>query len=140
MNLFVYGTLRNLRVWDAVTENCRNTIPGTVSGWKLLRVKNKDYPGLIPGDSAVGGLLILNISQIDLARLDRFEGDQYTRVVCVVESEGKKYPSEIYAFRGDRIHELSDKPWNYEDLNEEQIDRLIEGFPSSGDSRTDIHQ
>ena len=83
-----------------------------VNGFQRLNVKNEQYPGLIKGNDIVDGVIYFNLTVVDLARLDRFEGELYRREeVEVVCEDGEKVPAFVYIIR-DVYRGILDGPWS----------------------------
>lgn len=100
-SLFVYGSLMAPEVIRAVIGRVPASCPAVLSGYVRHPVRNQAYPGLIPcqrqqsmddddvqGDmesSSTTGLLYKDLSDLEICRLDRFEGDEYSRTTVQVE-------------------------------------------------------
>ena len=82
MNVFTYGSLMYPRVWELVVSGHYRSLRGTVRGFERRRISGEVYPALVRGapESAVEGVLYLDVSAADVAALDRFEGEPYARV------------------------------------------------------------
>ena len=65
------------------THNLRIT-PAILSGYRRHRVKNADYPAILPhhpeSEGEVRGTCVTGLTDADVWRLDIFEGDEYERV------------------------------------------------------------
>ena len=83
MNLFVYGTLLDPWIRRRVLgRNHRLVIQQAVlRGHRIMRIRAKPYPNAqrCPGSHAQGQMLC-GLSPSLLARLDAYEGDEYTRI------------------------------------------------------------
>ncbi len=101
--LFVYGTL-------APGEENAHIMDGMVGEWRKASVRGKrhnkgwgtakGFPGFIPdnsGDIVNGLLFISNDLPAHWARLDKFEGDNYQRVLIkAVMDNGEIIEAQIY--------------------------------------------
>jgi gamma-glutamylcyclotransferase (GGCT)/AIG2-like uncharacterized protein YtfP len=100
------------------------TRPATLPGYEIRRVKNAVYPGIIrlapysqpstlnSQPSSVPGLLYHNLDPESLARLDRFEGEDYRRLeVEVTTNEGHPLTAETYVIPPEHGHLLTDDFW-----------------------------
>jgi gamma-glutamylcyclotransferase (GGCT)/AIG2-like uncharacterized protein YtfP len=107
LRIFVYGTLAPGRS----NEHVLSGIPGAwQKGWvrgRLLQEgwgAKQGYPGLVIDDTAgkVEGFVLSSDALADeWARLDKFEGGQYDRVITQVELEdGKVAQAFIYQLNG----------------------------------------
>ncbi|SPO30363.1 uncharacterized protein UTRI_05827 [Ustilago trichophora] len=92
-SLFFYGTLVHPRILSRVIGNdgphlrIQNAV---LDGAQLYHVRGQEYPGLLRVPSsrssinAVKGTLVSGLTRSDLACLDAFEGDEYTRLLISV--------------------------------------------------------
>jgi gamma-glutamylcyclotransferase (GGCT)/AIG2-like uncharacterized protein YtfP len=113
-NVFTYGSLMFAEVWSRVVTGRYRSVDGTLRDHARHAVRDQDYPGMIELPGAVTeGLVYFDVSDEDLERLDRFEGDDYRRaVVTVVGIDGVTYPCGTYLYLP---HErLLDTPWQPE--------------------------
>jgi gamma-glutamylcyclotransferase (GGCT)/AIG2-like uncharacterized protein YtfP len=71
------------RVLEAVLGRVPRWTPGEVSGFKRSPLGNgRCYPGVCPSPcDVVRGRVLRDVGSEELARLDRFEGDEYRAVV-----------------------------------------------------------
>ncbi|KAF2269478.1 hypothetical protein CC78DRAFT_453471 [Lojkania enalia] len=102
---FFYGTLMappvlHRVIWGStdppqVQRDLLHIRPAILHRFRRHKVKNKDYPAIIPANStgSVRGTLVTGLADGDLWRLDIFEGDEYARIkvkVRVLESKDGK--------------------------------------------------
>lgn len=77
-NLFVYGTL----VIDDVIRTLIDRVPTheTVAarGWRVARLPERPYPGLVPGDGEAPGRLYTELTPAEWTTLDAFEDPVYS--------------------------------------------------------------
>ncbi|WP_062215150.1 gamma-glutamylcyclotransferase family protein [Streptomyces sp. NBRC 109706] len=85
--LFVYGTLRLAPVLEALLGRIPARTPSAVHGWRAAALDGRIYPGLVPaaGGTAAGQLLT-DLSALEHAVLDAFEGEEYRRTVLALAS------------------------------------------------------
>ncbi len=105
-HVFTYGSLMFREVWTRVVRSDYRTLRGTVTEHARFAVRHADYPGMVPQAGArVDGVLYLDVDDEDLARLDRFEGEDYRRVlVDVVADDDVVRAAQTYLFSaGDRL-------------------------------------
>ena len=101
MDLFIYGTLRDREVCEKVLGRAvsgDDMTPATAADFAIFKVAHVSYPCLLPstGASAVGACLS-GLSQQDIARLDRFEGVNYTRVpITITRADGRSLICDYY--------------------------------------------
>jgi gamma-glutamylcyclotransferase (GGCT)/AIG2-like uncharacterized protein YtfP len=114
-HLFTYGSLMFRPVWECVVAGRYAARNAVVHGYRRGRVRGEVYPGLVPGppDSAIPGVVYLDVSDTDLARLDRFEGEggpYYRAPLQVTFDDGDQREAWAYLFRyPDR---LDDAGWD----------------------------
>ncbi|MET3927864.1 gamma-glutamylcyclotransferase family protein [Devosia sp. 2618] len=86
--LFAYGTLQDADVLSAVLGRPIDTKalqPATAPQYRAVPYPHHVYPALVPApDGNAHGLLINQLSDLDLAVLDAFEGDEYRRDTITV--------------------------------------------------------
>jgi gamma-glutamylcyclotransferase (GGCT)/AIG2-like uncharacterized protein YtfP len=82
--VFTYGTLMSEKVLQAVLGRVPQHSPGELDGYVRCPLgNNRCYPGAIPRQgSTLRGRVLRYITSLELAVLDRYEGDEYDRA-CV---------------------------------------------------------
>ena len=96
--------------------------PAVLHDHRRHRVNNMDYPGVIPFSGAsVRGTIVTGLSEMDIARLDYFEGTEYDRqeldVNVLVEgpngvTEGRTIKANVYIWvEGDVF--LEEEEWDF---------------------------
>lgn len=96
--LFVYGTLRaHQSARGVVDSNILRWEPATTTG--TLYALPQGYPGYVSGPSVVVGEVVwLTDVAATLQRLDAYEGDEYSRIVChALLQSGRRISAWIYA-------------------------------------------
>ncbi|MEK6824076.1 MAG: gamma-glutamylcyclotransferase family protein [Nanoarchaeota archaeon] len=92
-NIFVYGNLRNLEIQKKVIGRIAESSEDSIRGYKLsqINLRGEIFPILITSGSSrdfvVG--LVLEVSEEELKKIDKFETDAYKRK-RVVLSSGKE--------------------------------------------------
>lgn len=116
MNLLTYGTLQFDDVWLRVAGRPLTTVPGEAAGYGVYRVDGREYPGMTPEPGATAaGTVYLDVDDETLARLDVFEGDEYTRLaVRVTCADGVDRECEAYVIPSESRRLLTDEPWTRE--------------------------
>ncbi len=101
-DLFFYGTLRDLGVLEAVLGHDLSGIKlrdAVLPGFEVCAVEGQDFPfGRWMDGAEATGLLVSDLSEDDVARLDYYEGAylyelQQARVLC----DGVEHPAEVFA-------------------------------------------
>lgn len=84
--------------------------------YRRLSVKNELYPGVVPDiDSCVGGIVYHDISSEGWSRLDRFEGEMYSRgLVRVLYENGSETHVHCYIFKPEFRQRLTAEEWDFE--------------------------
>lgn len=129
--LFVYGTLQDPRVIQAVTGRLFPAVPATLRGYCRYRVNDADYPGVREDACAsVEGLLLQEVDSASLAALDAFEGEYYQRrEVEVVMASGIAGRCFCYVIHEQWLHLLSDEPWTLEEFQSVGYQRFRDTYP-----------
>jgi len=79
MDIFVYGTLRDASIRDALLGHSVSRVtPSTITGFQARLVRGRDFPIIrpSPGGTTIG-LILHDLSEEDVCALDKFEGDTY---------------------------------------------------------------
>lgn len=157
---FFYGTLMAPKVLSRVCfgQNLPNSTtnrlssltfaPALLAGYRRHRVKNADYPGIIPNSNAeVRGTYVTGLTDGDIFRLDQFEGNEYERrkvkvqilqeskVISITGTTGEVPPlarhvieeeveCETYVFTGgDEFLEAEE--WDFDEFVKEKMWRWV---------------
>ena len=116
--MFFYGTLRAIEVREAVLGkdiDKHKSNKAIIYKHQVYKVMNVNYPLITYTNNSqdkVEGLLVHNISEEELKKLDAFEGKNYFRAKAQVEVHGQLFNVEIYM--PDKTMEL-DQIWDFED-------------------------
>lgn len=78
------------------------------------------YPALVVGDSAISGKLIENVSSAAMVLLDKYEGEEYTRLKVNVWSGNKVIPAYTYIWSFTSDDQLGDI-WDPEKFYKEEL-------------------
>ena len=115
MLLFCYGSLEFADVMRAVTGRSFAGEPALLEGYARYRVRDADYPGLVPEPGAsTEGTLFGALDAKALTALDRFEGALYERRtldVCRLRASDTA-AAQVYVVREAHRHTLSREPWD----------------------------
>ena len=116
--MFFYGTLRAIEVREAVLGkdiDKHKSNKAIIYKHQVYKVMNANYPLITYTNNSqdkVEGLLVHNISEEELKKLDAFEGKNYFRAKAQVEVHGQLFNVEIYM--PDKTMEL-DQIWDFDD-------------------------
>jgi len=98
--LFVYGSLRDADVRRHVLGASADrlaTTTVTAPGYRVLAWPPRSYPAIVAAPGALArGLLIGGLAAGDLARLDRFEGNEYVRRPIELIVTGRLIGADVY--------------------------------------------
>ena len=123
--MFFYGTLRAIEVREAVLGkdiDKHKSDKAIIYKHQVYKVMNANYPLITYTNNSqdkVEGLLVHNISEEELKKLDVFEGKNYFRAKVQVEVHGQLFNVEIYM--PDKTIE-SDQIWDFEDWYKNNIE------------------
>jgi gamma-glutamylcyclotransferase (GGCT)/AIG2-like uncharacterized protein YtfP len=126
--LFCYGSLEFAEVMRRVTGQTFAGEPATLDGFARYRVRDADYPGLVPEPGArTEGTLYRGLDADSLAALDRFEGALYERRSLDVRTrDGGPESAQVYVVREAHRHTLSRQPWNKQTFERESLTGFVE--------------
>ena len=93
-------------------------VVGILKGYSRRRVKGEHYPALVPDEEGrVEGVVYQNVSNAAWDRLDRFEGEMYTRKSVEIElADGTTLPAATYLVRPEFLDLLDQCDWDFEDF------------------------
>ena len=123
--MFFYGTLRAIEVREAVLGkdiDKHKSNKAIIYKHQVYKVMNANYPLISYTNNSqdkVEGLLVHNISEAELKKLDAFEGKNYFRAKAQVEVHGQLFNVEIYM--PDKTME-SDQIWDFDDWYKNNIE------------------
>ncbi|MBI2004336.1 gamma-glutamylcyclotransferase [Candidatus Pacearchaeota archaeon] len=89
-NLFVYGLLKKPEIQKKILERVAEFSEDSIKGYKLsqINIENEIFPILInsknPRDFVFG--LVLEVSEEELKKIDKYEGDDYKRKKVILNS------------------------------------------------------
>jgi gamma-glutamylcyclotransferase (GGCT)/AIG2-like uncharacterized protein YtfP len=128
MRLFSYGTLQFPEVLCAVTGCHLEGDKAVLDDYACYRVKDKEYPGIIPEHGAsVEGLVYTGLGEAHFRKLDHFEGELYERErVCVTDMEGHPLQAWTYVIRAAMRERLTRTPWNRKDFEADHLPAFLE--------------
>ena len=128
MLLFCYGSLEFAEVMHAVTQRSFAGEPAVLDGFARYRVRDADYPGLVPEPGArTEGTLYRALDAAALAALDRFEGALYARHTLEVERlrDASRASAQVYVVRDAHRHTLTREPWDKTVFARERLEAFL---------------
>lgn len=128
-NIFVYGSLMFEPVWNRVVSGKYSKIEGQLFGYARFGIKDEHYPGLVEQPGLVDGVIWLEVSETDIEKLDRFEGEYYRRhQVFVADSHDRCLDCETYVITDDYRHLLDNQPWDADQFLEQHLQSFIDEY------------
>ena len=124
--LFCYGTLQAPEIMESVSGMLPAAEAARLSGYACYCLKNADYPAMTAtAGGLVRGKLYRGLDKRALTRLDRFEGELYSRVLIRVETDTHQSISAwAYVINRSWHHRLTDRLWIYEEHSEVFLNRF----------------
>lgn len=136
--------------------------PAVLRGFRRQQVRNADYPAIVPVQNPsilVRGAFVSGLTDMEVTRLDHYEGFQYTRQRVKVKIlkttrfeddvaeenlgtlEGEEVDAETYVWT-DSTEELSNQDWNFAHFKKHRmhawtgessltVERVDEGFAAA---------
>ncbi|KAF2863090.1 hypothetical protein K470DRAFT_255217 [Piedraia hortae CBS 480.64] len=128
---FFYGTLMCEPVLSRVIGRDASTLPqhkALLEGHVRKRIKGMDYPAVIkaPENTAnsVLGVYASSLTEMDIKRLDLFEGEEYTRrnvTVKLLEGDEKTVQTQTYIYKATPA-DLEEGEWDFEAFKRDKLD------------------
>lgn len=112
--LFVYGTLQHPPLLEHLLGRAPVPRPATLRAWRASRLRGRVYPGLVPADAASARGHLIEVTDDELAILDRFEGSQYGRIAVQVETDGREVEAVAWRLREDHVALALGDDWDLE--------------------------
>jgi gamma-glutamylcyclotransferase (GGCT)/AIG2-like uncharacterized protein YtfP len=128
VNIFTYGSLMYLPVWERVVTGKYDSAKAAVSGFARKKVTGETYPGLVraTGDRTVAGVIYFGVSDEDVALLDVFEGEHYKRIeVKCATADGALYEAEVYLFLKEFAYLMDAEEWSQSDFEAGGMQRFL---------------
>lgn len=97
MKLFVYGTLLIPAIQRSVFGRTISGSPAILEGYTkgVRQFSDGTYPDLSPDESSHVDGMILDITENELFRCDKYEGDEYARITVKLQNG-----EEVYVYKG----------------------------------------
>lgn len=114
MRLFCYGTLQFPVLMARISGISPRARPAVLEDYGCYTLTGAVYPGIRPEQGTqTSGVIYDGIDARRLARLDRFEGDQYVRQrVQVRTADARRQQAWVYVTHPRARACLSDIPWD----------------------------
>jgi hypothetical protein len=108
--------------------------PALLRNYLRHRVRHVSYPAVAPAKGKnVQGIFVTGLTDGDIWRLDRFEGDQYVRKMLDVEmlgdegrfAGGEVKRAEVYVWKSKGKLGLEEKEWSIEEFRRDSLSRWV---------------
>lgn len=129
VNLFVYGSLMYEEIWRRLVSREFQRMPARLDGYRRLRIRGEDYPGLVKGAGTVSGRVWLGVDEDTLKRIDRFEAECYRRVSGrVVNDAGVEMPADFFEIKESHMSLVEDVEWDTREFERSGLARFVAGY------------
>jgi len=116
MDFFFYGTLIDADVRDYVLgpRAARiSIVPGSLEGYRCVRVAGASFPGLIPDRAArTYGVIARGLGRSDMRKLVRYEGNGYRLASASAKTAGGR-TLNARVFLPKPAIQLTDEEWSF---------------------------
>ncbi len=131
---FTYGSLMCEDILFAVTGSHYRSQPARLEGFRRAPVLGQPYPGIVPAANAqVDGMLYLDLPDEACARLDAFEGEEYSRERIQVQlTDGRTESAWVYVFKPEYAHLLGLGEWDFDRFMEKDKARFVALYLGTG--------
>lgn len=126
-NVFVYGTLLNDEVLSIILGRACVKHSAYLRDYMRVGLVNELYPAIRPAKGCeLAGALLQGLDARDLAMLDRYEGEFYSRhSVVVYLSDHSACQCAVYVFKPQYYYLLSDQPWCNQVFREKHLHDFV---------------
>jgi cation transport regulator ChaC len=127
MNIFAYGSLMFPPVWQHVTGGGHASAHATLANHAAWQIIGQPFPGLTeaPGEST-DGVVYFDVGDEALARLDRFEGELYTRTLVQVRlHDGRLLETAVFLVSPPFRRSLSRRRWTADEFRDRCLTVLL---------------
>jgi len=130
-HIFTYGSLMFDPVWSRVVDGSYDRCEALLQGYDRKGVRHEVYPVIVPSTihSLVQGIVYLDVSSSDLAKLDRFEGEYFFRKKeQAVTPDMKILPVEVFVLKEEYYAIISSGKWDPEHFSTTGIHFFIHTY------------
>lgn len=129
INLFVYGTLMYEQVWRKLITGEFERRDAHLSGYRRLKIKDEDYPGLVRGIGTVHGVVWLALDDQALKRIDDFEASFYRRISgVVVDDAGVEILAEFFVIKESDRSILEEAEWDPLEFERHRLSHFLSSY------------
>jgi gamma-glutamylcyclotransferase (GGCT)/AIG2-like uncharacterized protein YtfP len=86
--LFIYGTLINPKIQKNIIGHIIDGIPDILKGYEksVIEIDNEKYPIIIPDKNKMVNGFIIEVSDDELRKIDKYEGVEYKRTEIISQN------------------------------------------------------
>ena len=142
VNIFTYGSLMFDRVWSLVVDGNYRKKGAVLTGYDRKGVKGEVYPAIYPSSphSRVKGIVYMDVTEADLAKLDIFEGECYFRKSeKVITENNRTISAEIYVLKEEYYPIMSNLEWNAAKFEKIDIHHFLADYIGFSDNTKRVH-
>jgi gamma-glutamylcyclotransferase (GGCT)/AIG2-like uncharacterized protein YtfP len=115
INIFTYGSLMFSEVSLKVMKGRYEKVEARLYGYVRKRVKHETYPAVFrgSGNDYVDGIIYLGVTDQDITKLDRFEGEYYKRELAECRLlDGSEIFAYVFVFKEKYLNLIGDEDWD----------------------------
>ena len=135
IHIFTYGSLMFEPVWSAVVRGRYQSSPATLSGFVRRCVRNEHYPVIYPDSAAadIDGVVYFDVASDDLLRLDRFEGEYYSRKPLQLKTARQEtLVADGYILKEEYSYIATEQPWDPENFRQTGLSAFLARYQGFG--------
>lgn len=128
MNIFCYGSLMWLDLWEHEVRNQYPSKAALVKGYRCRRVKGEFEPALIRSpdkddEEIVEGKVYLGVNALDYESIISYHGDNYEIIegVCFTQDSETPLSAKIFIWRSEQRSLLSTDEWSKQWFEEKAL-------------------
>ena len=140
INLFIYGSLRDRRIFKSVcglsfslkfSHVKKDTLlaePALLAGFKRVSPDNVYYYGVKSPHSKIDGLVIYDVPQIAMDEIDKYEGKRFKRETVRINTASGAVRANTYLVSRESMRKLFGDRWHVNLIHELWLRKRIEKF------------
>lgn len=105
-NIFVYGTLQNPEVVEALTGKSFKQTPYVLNGYKVFQVKGEHFPGMVKSKgSSAKGYILYDVDKKAFEIINKWEGTSYTPNIIKISADSNEIEAITYIWKDEMVLE-----------------------------------
>jgi gamma-glutamylcyclotransferase (GGCT)/AIG2-like uncharacterized protein YtfP len=136
-NIFTYGSLMFDRIWTRIVDGNYRKTEAVLSGYDRKGVKGEVYPAIYPSSihSQIQGIVYLEVSAADLAKVDIFEGEYYYRKIeKVLTLDNRRVTAGVYVLKEEYYPLISHWEWDAVQFEKSSIHHFLADYTGFSDT------